>query len=230
MASERMRIAAVIPAAGEGRRFGSRTPKVFTRLLGKPLLAHTLASLNRAYRFEETVIAVAPAYVKKTEALVRRYGFLRTRVVAGGRTRAQSVKNAASQVGRSSWVLVHDAARPLVSPRLIKKLLVSARTTGAAICALPATATVKRASRGFVTGTEDRTTLVLAQTPQVFKKDLLLAAYRHPHRGVSPTDEAALFDGKRRLVRIVEGEARNIKITRPEDAELFRFYVTKAGR
>jgi 2-C-methyl-D-erythritol 4-phosphate cytidylyltransferase len=128
----------------------------------------------------------------------------------------------------SEWVLVHDAARPLVSRAVVRRTLKAARSSGVALCALPVTATVKRlySERPVVRGTEDRRVFYLAQTPQVFRRSLLLSRYRAlGRRALSATDEAALFDRSRVRVRVAAGETRNIKVTTREDLKLIKFYL-----
>ncbi len=225
------RVSAIVPAAGQGARLGRSLPKAFVVVAGKPLLEHTLGSLSRAFRFDEILVAVSAEHVGRAEKLAARAGLRNVRVVIGGATRAESVRNALCQVRESSdFVAVHDAARPLVSGKLVKALVAAAAGCGAAIAAVPATATVKRVLKGRVTGTEDRDTLALAQTPQVFRKKLLLERYAClGAKALKATDEAALFDGSGQTVRAMPGEAKNIKVTTPEDLELLVHYL-KARR
>ncbi|MGH7198244.1 MAG: 2-C-methyl-D-erythritol 4-phosphate cytidylyltransferase [Candidatus Omnitrophota bacterium] len=224
-----MKIAAIVPAAGRGRRLKTKQPKAFVPLLGKPLLIHTLTNLKRSFPFEEMIVAAAASRMKSVRRLLARYRLGRVRVVRGGGSRAESVRNGVASLSvRCEWVLIHDAARPFVGRGLVRRLLQSARRTGAAICVLPATATVRRIDpkRKVALGTEDRESLVLVQTPQVFKKNDLLARYKlFGKKALAATDEAALFDGSRIKVSIVPGEPRNIKITTKEDLELCRFYM-----
>jgi len=221
-------VSAIIPAAGSGRRFGPKTPKLFFRVEGRPVLFYTLKNLSQAYAFREIFVAASPDSFKEIEKIARSLKLRSLRLVRGGATRAESVKNALVQVSAvSEWVLVHDAARPLVSRRIVLNALQAAKKTGGAVSAIPATATVKRVNpRGFITGTEDRRTLYLAQTPQVFKREQLLQRYRKlGKKALSLTDEAAFFDGTAVKVAAAEGSVSNLKITTPEDIELFRFYL-----
>lgn len=224
-------VSAIVPAAGKGARLGRALPKAFVPVAGKPLLAHTLASLSKAFRFDEILVVVGPGHVGRARRLAARAGLHNVRVVRGGATRAESVLNALREVSASSsLVAVHDAARPLVSKRLVRALVEAASECGAAIAALPATATVKRVFRGRVTGTEDRETLALAQTPQVFRTKLLAARYaRLGAKAFRATDEASLFDGSGQIVRAVPGEVANIKVTTAEDLKLLTHYL-KARR
>lgn len=229
-----MRVAAIVPAAGKGRRLKSRQPKPFVPVRGRPLLIHTLRNLKKAFSFSEIILAVNPGTLKAIQRLLARHKIKGVRTVAGGRTRAQSVGNALGSVSPDcDWVLVHDAARPLVSRTLVGRLLKGARRSGAVISALPVSSTVKKtdASQKIILRTQDRETLYLAQTPQVFRKDLLVGRYKQlGTKAFKATDEAALFDGSGVRVKIVEGEARNIKVTTPEDIELMKFYLLRAKR
>lgn len=224
-----MRVAAVIPAAGRGARLKSKSPKAFVNVLGRPLLARTLDSLLNAYPFDEVLVMVDPAHVLKARQLLKREGFKQVRVEAGGPTRAESVKRGVLALnGRASWVLVHDAARPLIDKRTVARTLKAARASGAALCVSPVIATVKKLgpSRDVVLGTEDRQRLCLAQTPQVFRRDLLLSRYRVlGQKALEATDEAALFDRSPVRVRVVEGSPRNLKVTTPEDLDLLKYYL-----
>ena len=224
-------IAAIVPSAGKGKRLKARVPEPFFSVAGRPILAHTLAALKKSGLFGQIIVAVEPSRIKETVRLLKKEALGRIWVVAGGSTRAASVKKALASVAEEcEWVLVHDAARPLLTRSLIRRTLSAARKTGAALCAMPVAATVKKADprSGIVRSTEDRRQLFLAQTPQVFRKSLLAGAYKRlGARALERTDEAALFDGSSTCVRIVEGESDNIKITTPADIELFQFYLKR---
>ena len=228
-----MRVAAIVPAAGKGRRLKTRQPKPFVPVLGSPLLIHTLRNLKKAFSFSEIILAANPAALKAIRRLLARHKIKGVRIVRGGKTRAESVRNALWNVSPAcDWVLVHDAARPLVSRALVGRLLKRVRRSGAVISAVPVSSTVKKtdAAQKFILRTQDRKTLYLAQTPQVFRKDLLVGRYKRlGRRAFQATDEAALFDGSGVRVKIAEGEARNIKVTTLEDIELMKFYL-KGGK
>ncbi len=222
-----MRFALVVPAAGIGKRLKSKMPKALVTFAGKPLLVHTLRAMRRAYAFAETVVAVDPSLTERVDVLLKKHGLNKVRVVAGGRTRAESVFRALGFI-RSEAVLVHDAARPFADRRIVADAVRSVTRHGSALTAVPATSTVKRTDRRgeAVVRTEDRRTLYLAQTPQGFRTKDLLARYRALGRtAFAATDEAQLFDGTRLKVRIVPGSARNIKITTPEDLKLAEYLI-----
>jgi len=226
-------VAAIVPSAGAGKRFRSAKPKVFFRFAGKPLIAHTLGRLLASYPFRRVIVAAHPANLDATKKLLGRHGFGGVEVVPGGRTRALSVLNALRRAAVDcEWALVHDAARPFVTRGLVRSTLKAAAGTGAAICALPVSSTVKKCdiSGRYALCTVDRSRLYLAQTPQVFKTKLLLGRYRAlGNKAATATDDAALFQGSGVRVRITAGLARNIKVTTREDVPLFHFYRRRTG-
>ncbi len=226
------RVTAILPAAGKGRRFGTKTSKLFFKIGGKPVLYYTLKNLSRAYPFAEILVAADPDSFREIARIAVPLKIKNFKIIAGGATRAESVLNALKQASDSSeWALVHDAARPLVTGKIVKDVLRAAQKTGGAITAVPATATVKRVGKSGITGTEDRQSLFLAQTPQVFKRKALLERYRAlGKKALSLTDEASFFDGTALRVQIAEGAVSNLKITTPEDAQLFRFYLQNRRR
>ncbi len=229
-----MKIAAIIPAAGSGKRFKAGKLKPLVLVTGKPLLIHTLQNLKNSWHFEELILVAPAGQTENFKKLLRSYRLGDVQVVTGGRTRAESVKNGFKRVsGPCDWVLVHDAARPLVSRAMVQRLIQGAKKTGAAIVGIPVSSTVKKTDRrtGQILGTQDRAALVLAQTPQIFKKDLLAGRYKSlGETAFLATDEAVLFDGSRVRVRVISGETRNIKITTLEDIELLKFYLKKKIR
>jgi 2-C-methyl-D-erythritol 4-phosphate cytidylyltransferase len=222
-------VAAIIPAAGRGKRLQSKIPKAFVPVHGKPLIVHTLKNLLSAYPFTETVVLVDKPQTQRAKKILRSHGLKNVRVEAGGATRADSVRRGLLALAQApEWVLIHDAARPLIRKNVVLRVLSGARKTGAALCVLPVTATVKRldGSRRAVVATEDRGSLCLAQTPQVFRRTLLLSRYeRLGRRALNATDEAALFDKSAVSVRVVEGDAGNLKVTTPEDLRLLEYYL-----
>ncbi len=227
-----MKVAAIVPAAGRGRRFRSQIPKTFVSLCGKPLLVHTLERLLGSFHFEEVWVPVARAQLKRAEKILKRHKLGQVRLLAGGSTRAQSVERGLRNVSKNcDWVLVHDAARPFVDRKLVLRTILAAKATGAALCAVPVRATGKKVDlkRGPVLSTQDRRPLYLAQTPQVFRKDLLQNRYRVlKKKALKATDEAALFDKSGVLVKIVEGDSKNIKITTVDDLKLFEYFLGKS--
>jgi 2-C-methyl-D-erythritol 4-phosphate cytidylyltransferase / 2-C-methyl-D-erythritol 2,4-cyclodiphosphate synthase len=203
-----MTTAAIIVAAGRGSRMGGDVPKQWQALAGQPVLAHTLA----AFAGLPVVLVIHP------DDHVRASGFAPdVRLVQGGASRSASVRNALEALEGTgvSRVLIHDGARPLVSPVLIARMLAALETSPAAAPALPVTDALWRGDGGKVAGTQDRAGLYRAQTPQAFRYADILAAHR-AHAGNAADDvEVAMAAGLD--VQIVGGEEDNLKLTFPGD-------------
>jgi 2-C-methyl-D-erythritol 4-phosphate cytidylyltransferase len=234
------RIAAIIPAAGLGTRMGADMPKQFIELDGMPLVIYTLRRLAACAAITDFFIATRADDIVALQDKVAKSGLGRpARVVHGGDTRQQSVANALAQVDPTTEiVLVHDAVRPFITPEQVERLIVEARTRGAAILGIPAIDTVKEVKRAslpedvaLITATIPRERIVLAQTPQAFAYTLLRDAFKKAQQDdVTASDEAALVERMGRDVFVVLGSERNLKITRPADMDLARFYLEQEGR
>ena len=229
------RIAAILPAAGLGTRMGAGTPKQFLELGGEPLVIFTLRRLAACAAITDFILATRGEELTSLEDRVSKARLGRpARVVHGGDTRQQSVANALAQVApETEIVLVHDAVRPFVTPAQIDRLIIEARTRGAAILGIPAIDTVKEVKRAslpedvaLITSTIPRERIVLAQTPQAFQYAILREAFaRAAQDDVTASDEASLVERLGREVFVVLGSERNLKITRPSDMDLARFYL-----
>ena len=236
------RIAAIVPAAGLGTRMGAETPKQFLELDGMPLILFTLRRLAASAAITEFFISTRAEDIVPLQDKVAKAGLGRpARVVHGGDTRQQSVANALAQVDPTTEiVVVHDAVRPFVTLEQIERVIVEARTRGAAILGIPAIDTVKEVKRAslpqdvaLITSTIPRERIVLAQTPQAFQYELIRDAFRSGQKdGVTASDEAGLVERLGHDVYVVQGSDRNLKITRPADMELARFYLAqeRAGK
>ncbi len=215
-------ITAVIPAAGSGSRMAAAVPKQFMELNGHPLLDWTLAAISQAEEIT-SIILVAPqddlARMNEKYAGNPRWPKI-SRAVAGGTTRANSVYNGV-RAADTDWILAHDAARPFVTPALVRRTVEAALQHGAATAALPAHDTLKFRAGEFLGETLDRSTTLIIQTPQVFRKaDLIAAHERLRHEGKEWTDETSLLQLVGIKVAWVPGEAANMKITTPDDFRL----------
>lgn len=214
--------ACVIAAAGKGERFGD-TAKVLAPVGGRPALARALDAMEASVTIRDIVIVYGAHTEAPIRALVGSGEWPKVRsLVAGGAERQHSMANGVHAVaGDIDVVLVHDAARPLVSPAIVDACANAAREHRAAIVAAPVSDTVKRVSRGIISETVDRSHLWGAQTPQGFQRDLLV---RLCDRALADdtrfTDEASLAEAFGIPVRIVPGDRLNIKITHPEDVEI----------
>jgi 2-C-methyl-D-erythritol 4-phosphate cytidylyltransferase len=229
------RIAAIVPAAGLGTRMGADQLKQFLELDGMPLIIFTLRRLAACAAITDFFIATRSDDVVFLEDKVAKAALGRpARVIHGGDTRQQSVANALAQVDPSTEiVLVHDAVRPFVTLEQIERLIAEVRSRGAAILGIPAIDTVKEVKRAslpqdvaLISATIPRERIVLAQTPQVFSYVLLRDAFRKAQEdGATASDEAALVERLGHDVFVVLGSERNLKITRPSDMDLARFYL-----
>ncbi len=211
---------AVIVAAGKSVRFGGDTPKQFTEICGRPLLSWTISRFEDAASIDAIVLVVAEeSLVHAGENIVDRYDFQKVRkVVAGGTTRRESVLNGLNSLPNTTeLVAIHDGARPLVKPADIDRVVETAASEGAAMLAVCATDTVKRVRGGIIEGTVDRDNLYLAQTPQVFRYDLILSGHQKVDPNLVITDDASILEANGVKVRIVEPTGPNLKVTTADD-------------
>ena len=175
-------VSVILPAAGRGKRMQAGVNKVFLRLMGKPILFHTLRAFAAVPEVQEIVVVTGAEEVEPLRRALQGLGLFReaaksVKVVAGGSERQYSVWNGLKASSEASdVVLVHDAARPLVSRATIEAVIEAARAHGAAVAAVPEKNTVKVVKDGVVTATPDRSTLWAVQTPQGFSSSLLTAA------------------------------------------------------
>jgi len=219
------RILVIVPAAGSGTRFGGEIPKQFQPLAGKPVLQHVV----ERFLFHEDVVRVVVPVTEQLLTVVAQTGSDRVRFVAGGDTRQQSVANALRSAGNEyDLVAVHDAVRPFFADATFRAVLEAAQEFGAALPAVPVRDTVHETREGFVDLTLDRTTLVLAQTPQCFRFDVLRDVLERGQRdGDEGTDEADLAARYGVKVRVVPGDSINFKITRPDDLAMAEAIYTR---
>ena len=214
------KLAVVIPAGGVGTRFGGRLPKQFIKLGRAPILAETVGHFTRHPAVIAVVVAAPEIHVERTRrALARVTRRAPVTVVQGGGMRQDSVWLALRAVpGHADIIIVHDAVRPLITRGLIDAVVGAVAESGAAICALPITETIKRVRQDVVETTLDRSELWAVQTPQAFRAALLREAHEKARRdGVVGTDDAMLVERLGHQVRVVRGLVENVKITTPED-------------
>jgi 2-C-methyl-D-erythritol 4-phosphate cytidylyltransferase/2-C-methyl-D-erythritol 2,4-cyclodiphosphate synthase len=221
-----MHVTAIIAAAGEGRRMSSGVPKQFMEIGGVSLLQRSLDAFCRVPRVTDFVVVTRVDAVDGVRQSVNAGG-KHIAVVAGGATRQESVAAAFDRVpAAAEYVLVHDAARPFVTPDVIERTLDAAIESGAAIAALAARDTVKAAESSaglrFVARTIPRDEVYLAQTPQAFRRDILAAAVLLGRQGGVGTDESELAELAGLKVRLVDGNSWNLKVTTESDLALSR--------
>lgn len=215
-----MNAGVVIPAAGKGKRMGAAISKQFLDLCGEPVLIRTLRVFLDHPAISRMVLAVHRDEETSVSQLLDEYRLPRekVRITAGGPERQDSVYRALQEL-ETEWVLVHDAVRPFVTHEQISELLVQAKRVGAAVLAVPVKDTIKEVTPDLdVTGTLERSRLWTVQTPQVFRRSLLVQAHEEGRRkGLAATDDAMLVEAMGTPVRVVKGDYSNFKLTTPED-------------
>lgn len=219
-----MRASAVVVAAGAGQRMAMNLRKQYLTLGGIPVLVRSLQLFLDHPSVGEVVAVIPPGEAGIVEELLRPYfPPQKVRLVDGGADRSESVDRGLKALEEEAeLVCIHDAARPLASAGLLDRLLNAAARWGAAVPVLELSDTVKEIDgAGFILSTPDREKLRLVQTPQVFKRDIIIEAYRNSAAAVlNATDDARLVELSGRAIKTVPGEAENLKITRPLDLKL----------
>ena len=213
---------AIVVAGGKGTRFGGKRPKQFLELRGTPIIIHTLRQFERCREIEQLVVVLPADETAGFQSLAAEFDLKKiSRVVAGGDTRARSVRNGLATIAEADVVAVHDGVRPLVTADEIDRVVQAARTTGAAILVAPIGDTIKQVEADRVSGTLSRASLRSAFTPQCFQLEILRRAYEKldelESAGIEVTDDSFLVEQSGVEVVTIEGSGRNIKITREED-------------
>jgi 2-C-methyl-D-erythritol 4-phosphate cytidylyltransferase len=223
-----MKVTVIIAAAGAGRRMKSDRPKQLLVLNDTPILVYTIRKFDRCRSVDRIIVAAPRESVEEIRKLVSAAGFSKpVSVVQGGARRQDSVATAMQHMDPDTTIVaVHDAVRPFVSVGEIEAVIHEAEKSGAAVLAIPIVDTVKQIRKDLIESTLTRDHLVLAQTPQVFRIEVLREAYERAKRDeYYGTDESSLVERMDRPVAIIRGSERNIKITRPDDLALARFYL-----
>ncbi len=235
-----MKVSVILPAAGLGTRMGREksgvSRKQFMTLEGAPILIHTIRKFLMCPSVSEIVVALRAEDFDWARGLLHqehaneKHPTHPVRFVEGGESRQESVEHAlASLPPDTDLVAVHDAVRPFVTPEMVEKVIAEAAHHGAAILGIVPVDTVKRVHKNSIRATLPREHLVMAQTPQVFRFDLLKRAFEAAKRdSFTGTDEASLVERLEEVdVNVVQGSDRNIKITKPTDMELARLFLAE---
>ncbi|MEQ1885138.1 MAG: 2-C-methyl-D-erythritol 4-phosphate cytidylyltransferase [Bryobacteraceae bacterium] len=233
-----MNVSVILPAAGLGTRMGREksgtSRKQFMLLDGAPILVHTIRKFQQCPSVTEIVVALRKEDLEWARGLVAQEPAGKpVRFVEGGDSRQHSVENAlATLPANTDLVAVHDAVRPFIDSDTVEKVIAEASKSGAAIIGIVPVDTVKRVHKNIIRDTLPRENLVLAQTPQVFRFDLLKRAFSRARTdGFTGTDEASLVERLEEVeVTVVQGSDRNIKITRPTDMDLARLFLSESSR
>lgn len=220
--SSQAKVSAIIPAAGSGIRIGGDTKKQYIHLHNKPILVRTIERLSSSRFISEILLVVPESDVEYCEnEIVSLYSLNKIkRVITGGKERQDSVHNGIEHISPDTdIIMVHDAVRPFISEKLIKKSIETAAECGSVVVAVPEKDTVKEATtEGLIIKTLQRQRLWRIQTPQVFRRDILVRAYDNAVKtGFLGTDESSLVEQIGEPVTIINGSYLNIKITAPED-------------
>jgi 2-C-methyl-D-erythritol 4-phosphate cytidylyltransferase len=214
----------VIVAAGKSERVGPNVDKVFLNLGIQPVLAYSVLAFEKCADIDGVILVVRKDRVEAARGMTQMYGCYKVkRIVAGGATRQASVINGLNQLNAEvKIVAVHDGARPCVTPALISETVKSAKRYGSGIAAVKITDTVKQVDKGTtISKTIDRTKLWSVQTPQTFRLDLLLQAFKTvKKKRLDVTDEASAVELVSNDVRLVPAILSNIKITTADDLNL----------
>lgn len=215
-----MKTCVILPAAGSSSRFGAKEKKQFTDLEGRAVWLRTVELFCNREDVCQIMLVIHPS---DRELVLRRYSanlsFLGVKLIDGGMERCDSVQNALDQITpEATHIAIHDAVRPCVEKKQIDAVFMAAASHGAAILATPMVHTLKKANgEGSIEATLPRKGLWLAQTPQVFEKELLLKAYRDRPKGQLPTDDSEVVEASGHPVHLVECDLSNLKITTASD-------------
>src|ERR1700686_3326162 len=233
-----MKVSVILPAAGLGTRMGRAVPekagtsrKQFMLLEGSPILLHTIRKFVSTPAVSEIVVALRAEDMQWVRDLLEREHFAKpVRLVEGGDSRQDSVQNALATLDPGTeLVAVHDAVRPFIEHSVLEKVFAEAQETGAAIVGIVPVDTVKQVHRNKIRQTIPRERLILAQTPQVFRFDLLQQAFSKAREdGFAGTDESSLVERLEQVeVSVIPGSDRNIKITKPSDMDLAKLFLAE---
>lgn len=218
------KVGVVIPAAGIGKRLGSNKPKQFLEIDGIPILQITLQKFQACDAVDCVVVVSHADFINEVTDLVTKNNFTKiASIVNGGEHRQDSVWNGLKEIIKNDVeiILIHDAVRPFVTDEIIKNVITATENFGAAVPAIPLKDTIKVSDeKGFLIETLDREKLFAVQTPQGFRKDLIVKAFEKAYTdNYYATDDANLVERLGEKIRLVEGDYKNIKITTKEDLE-----------
>lgn len=210
-------VGVVIVCAGRGKRLGKKIDKASINLKGKPLFYHTFKIFQNIKEFKQIVIVLRKKHFTAAKRLI---SDKRVKLVEGGRERKDSVYNGLNALGKNiNYVLIHDGARPFINQKVILRVLENLKKYPAVICGIKPKDTVKLLKGEYAQKTLDRGKLFLVQTPQGFRKDLILNAY-NKLKAKNVFDDAQVLELMGKRAKIVEGDTFNLKITYPKDLTL----------
>jgi 2-C-methyl-D-erythritol 4-phosphate cytidylyltransferase len=225
-----MRIIAIIPAGGEGKRFDESLPKQYHQINGKEILIYTLEIFQSCSLIDDIIVSAQKNYFNFIKELAEKYNITKlNKIVKGGKERQDSVYNALAEAEASDddLIAVHDAARPLLSDKLLSKSLISAKKSDSILVAIKARDTLVRAHK-FIDSYVDRNNIYYVQTPQIYRYKILMEAMKlAKKKNFLGTDESMLVTRAGYKVKILEGSPLNIKITQLNDLEILKRILIK---
>lgn len=225
-----MKITAVIVAGGKGTRMGADKNKVFLKIMDKEVLAYTISAFENNENIDDIIVVTGTCDINACNAMIKKYGYSKVKAVTeGGNTRQQSVMNGL-KTADGDIVLIHDGARALVTDNEINNAVNDCKAYGAAAVGVRCKDTLKSGENGFISGTVDRESTYLIQTPQTFKLSEILELHKKAEKeGFSATDDCMIAEHYGRKIKISEGSYDNIKLTTPEDMIIGERILRKRG-
>jgi len=223
-----MKTQVIIPTAGLGVRLQSDVPKQLVEINGKPIFIHTLLAVQECSSVDSIILVAQKYFVDRCKSLAEEYGLNKVKkIVAGGKYRRESVQKGIEELDEDTKVVViHDGVRPLISSDTINEAISLCEKENAVIVAVPVKPTIKRINEAslYVEATLKRNELWEVQTPQVFKKDILIEAH-NLDGDIDATDDAFLVEKLGINVKVLKGDYRNIKITTKEDIKIAEAFL-----
>ncbi|BAI80471.1 2-C-methyl-D-erythritol 4-phosphate cytidylyltransferase [Deferribacter desulfuricans SSM1] len=221
-----MKIDAIIPAAGVGKRFNSKISKQYYEINGRPILYHTLNHLSKSFNFQCFIIGCnIDTDSKFIENIMESLDIDNYKLVQGGKERFNTVYNCINE-SDAEYVLIHDAVRPLVTKDVVNRLIEKLNFYDAVICGLKVRDTVKIVKNNVVEKTVDREKYFLSHTPQIFKREKLIKGFEYVfEKGLTVTDEAQVMEEFGEGVAVVESDVRNLKVTYFNDIDFISKFL-----
>lgn len=217
---EKIKCSCVVVAGGKGVRMGLKEKKQYIKVDNRCILFYTLNAVSKSEYIDKIILVVGEEDIDFAKSIVLEYGLSKVaKIVSGGKTRSESVKNGLKHIGECDIVAIHDGVRPLVSKNCIDECIENALSYGASTLGVVPKETVKVSHSGYVEKTIDRDSLVLIQTPQCFKKEIIIKAYENFNPDF--TDDCMQVEKEGIKIHITKGEYENIKITTKSDLVLF---------
>jgi 2-C-methyl-D-erythritol 4-phosphate cytidylyltransferase len=225
-----MKFFAVIVAGGSGTRMNALLPKQFLLLNGKPVMMHTITAFFSCPQKPEIIVVLNEQHFSIWKQLCEEYQFdIKHKLVAGGKTRFYSVKNALDLINETAVIAIHDAVRPLISPQIIAEAYRQALDVGNAVVAVPSKDSVRWQNVNGVSQNLNRNEVFLVQTPQTFQSDILKRAYKQEYLEEF-TDDASVVERSGVKINLLAGDQENFKITFPADLQMAEMILNEKSR